>query len=249
MAEEIRDCSVIEAQLAPFLDGEASPSMRESIAAHLAACPPCRTLADAESSARQIVHAHRAELRTACPDALRHRCTKLSPVGAKSSFVRRWMPLSLAATVVLAVSAAILYSVNNPVEALAASLALDHTACFKVASTNPNTDPTVAAAGWQQSEGWSIRIPMALPAEDLKLVGVRDCASTDGPAAHLMYTFHGEPLSLYVIPKDKGHAGTATKMGRDAVIWCTKGRTYAVVADGHPQNLTRIVDYLKANAE
>ena len=31
---------VIETQLAPYVDGETSPSMRESIAAHLAACPP-----------------------------------------------------------------------------------------------------------------------------------------------------------------------------------------------------------------
>jgi anti-sigma factor RsiW len=90
---------------------------------------------------------------------------------------------------------------------------------------------------------------MAKPADDLKLVGVRDCDSTDGPAAHLMYTYHGKPLSLYVLQKDKGHSGTASKMGRDAVIWCAKGRTYAVVADGHPQDLTRIVDYMKANAE
>jgi anti-sigma factor (TIGR02949 family) len=249
MAEEIRDCGVIEAHLAPFVDGEASPSMRESIAAHLAACPPCRKHADAESSARQVVHAHRADLRAVCPDTLRHRCEKLSGAGPKSSFVRRWMPLSLAASVLLAVSAAFLYSVNNPMEALAASLAVDHTACFTFASTNPNTDPVTAAAGWQQSEGWSIRIPMAKPADDLKLVGVRDCASTAGPAAHLMYTYRGKPLSLYVLPKDEGHSGTASKMGRDAVIWCAKGRTYAVVADGHPQDLNRIVDYMKANAE
>jgi anti-sigma factor RsiW len=142
MAEEIRDCGLIEARLTPYLDGEESPSMRESIAAHLAACPPCRHIADLESTARQMVHAHRADLKTVCPDALRHRCAKLSGAGATSTFVRRWMPLSLAATVVLAVSAAFLYSVNNPMEALAASLAVDHTACFTFASTNPNTDPS-----------------------------------------------------------------------------------------------------------
>jgi anti-sigma factor RsiW len=173
----------------------------------------------------------------------------LSGTGVKPSFVRRWVPLSLAATVLLGVGAAFLYSVNNPLEAFAASLAVDHAACFKFASTNPNTDPASAATGWQQSEGWAITIPPALPAEDLTLVGVRDCASTDGPAAHLMYTYRGKPLSLYVLPKDKGHAGTATKLGRDAVMWCAKGRTYAVVADGHPQDLNRIVEYMKANVQ
>ena len=48
--------------------------MRESMTAHLAACPPCRTHADAESSARDTIHAHRADLQGALdslPDAFR----------------------------------------------------------------------------------------------------------------------------------------------------------------------------------
>ena len=249
MAEEIRDCGVIEAHLAPYLDGEESPSMRESIAAHLAACPPCRDIADAESAARAAVHAHRVDLRCAAPDALRTRCAKLSGGGSKISFARRWMPLSLAATVVLAVSAAFFYSVSNPVEALAASLTHDHEACFKRNTPTANMDRVTAASGWQRSQGWPIQIPADIPEEQLQLVGVRDCESTDGKAAHLLYTYRGKPLSLYVLPKDEGHSGTSASAGRDAVIWCAKGRTYAVVADGHPQDLNRIVEYMKAKAE
>ena len=64
-----------------------------------------------------------------------------------------------------------------------------------------------------------------------------------------MYTYRGKPLSLYILPKDEGHSGTSSLIGRDAVVWCAKGRTYAVVADGHPQDLDRIVDYMKANAQ
>jgi len=249
MAEEIRDCGVIEAHLTPFVDGEEPPSMRESVAAHLAACPPCRKHADAESSARETIHAGRGDLRIAAPDTLRSRCAALSGLGVKKSFVRRWMPLSLAATVVLAVSAAFLYSLSNPLEALAASLAIDHTACFKIASLNPNLDRGSAAASWQQSQNWPIQIPSALPGEQLQLVGVRDCKSTDGKAAHLMYTYRGKPLSLYILPKDEGHSGTSSLLGRNAVIWCAKGRTYALVADGDPQDLQRVVDYMKANVQ
>jgi hypothetical protein len=64
-----------------------------------------------------------------------------------------------------------------------------------------------------------------------------------------MYTWHGAPLSLYVLPEDIGHAGVVDKMGHEAVIWCANRRTYAVVAEGHPRDLTRIVDYMKANAK
>jgi hypothetical protein len=38
-------------------------------------------------------------------------------------------------------------------------------------------------------------------------------------------------------------------MGRETIIWCANRRTYAVVADGHPQDLGRIIDYMKANAK
>ena len=38
-------------------------------------------------------------------------------------------------------------------------------------------------------------------------------------------------------------------MGREAVIWCANRRTYAVVADGHPPDLSQVVDYMKAHVD
>jgi len=267
MADEIKDCADLDAHLTPFVDGEAAPAVRHSVEAHLGKCPPCRKHADAESSAREVVHTHRDELRVEAPAALRARCARLrqGSVGQAfpssrlpssrlpssrlpSSFLRRWVPLSLAATLVLAVAGVFLFGLNNPVQALAASLTLDHAKCFKIGDTDPHTDPAVAAKNWQQEQGWQIVVPQALPSEQLQLVDVRHCYSTDGRAAHLMYRWHGAPLSLYVLPQDTGHAGTVANMGREAVIWCANRRTYAVVAEGQPQDLGRIVDYMKANA-
>ena len=50
--------------------------------------------------------------------------------------VRRWAPLSLAATLVLAVAGVFVFGLNNRVEALAASLAVDHVKCFKVSGAD-----------------------------------------------------------------------------------------------------------------
>jgi hypothetical protein len=83
----------------------------------------------------------------------------------------------------------------------------------------------------------------------LTLVDVRRCFSSDGRAAHMMYTWRGEPLSLYVMPKNIGRDRVVDKMGHEAVIWCANDRTYAVVAEGHPHDLTTVVDYMKANAK
>lgn len=252
MADEhtIRSCEDVDARLAPFVDDEASPETRRAVDAHLAGCPPCRQHADAETSARNLVHEHRDQLRGIAPDALRARCGRVatSVITPRRSFVRRWAPLSVAATLVLAIGGVFLFGLNNPVQALAATLTLDHVKCFHT-SDAPVPDPVVSAQTWEHEQGWPIVVPKTLASEQLTLIDVRHCYSSDGKAAHLMYTWKGAPLSLYVLPEDEGHAGAVTKMGRDAVIWCANRRTYAVVADGHPTDLTRIVEYMKANAK
>ena len=91
-------------------------------------------------------------------------------------------------------------------------------------------------------------MPQSEPAQQLTLLDVRRCFTTDGRSAHMMYTWRGAPLSLYVLPEDVGRDQVVDKMGHEAVIWCANRRTYAVVADGHPQDLARVVDYMKAHA-
>ena len=249
MADQIKDCGELEAHLTPFVDGEEPPATRRSVEAHLAACPPCKQHADDETAGRELVRSHRDELRATAPPSLRMRCANLpSALRARPTPIyRRWVPLSLAATLILAVAGVFLFGVNNPVQALAASLTLDHVKCFTVTDGAP-ADASDASREWEQDHGWPISVPKASPDEQLTLIDVRHCLSSDGRAAHLMYMWRGAPLSLYVLPEDAGHAGVANRMGRDAVIWCANRRTYAVVADGHPRDLTRIVEYMKANA-
>jgi anti-sigma factor RsiW len=261
MAEDknrIDACADLEGRLTPFVDGEDTPGDHQAVTAHLTACPPCRQQAEDEASARDVIQKHREELRITAPESLRTRCALMgaqvpaaSPPLPPGRMVlwRRWAPLSVAATLILAVAGVFVFGLNNPVEALASTLAFDHIKCQKIGEPHPDTDAAIAATNWQHDRGWSIAVPKTLPSEQLTLVGVRHCLSSDGLAAHLMYTWHGAPLSLYVIPDDKGHAGTVDKMGRETIIWCANRRTYAVVADGHPQDLERIIDYMKANAK
>ena len=254
MADEIKNCGDLDERLAPFVDGEDAPAERAATAAHLTACPPCRQHADDEREARDVIHAHRAALCAPAPGALRDRCLAASALAGSptqsasrsASLLRRWAPLSVAATLVLAVAGVFLFGLNNRVEALAASLTADHVKCFAVGKTDVPTDAVVAAAGWQRDHGWSVEIPAAAVSQELELVGVRHCLSTDGRAAHMLYRWRGEPLSLYVLPANTGREQVVRKMGHEAVIWCANQRTYAVVADAHStQDLTRLVTYLK----
>jgi anti-sigma factor RsiW len=251
MADDIRSCRDLDEHFAPYVDGEQTPAARRLVDTHLAACPPCRDRAAAERSARDLLVEHRDRLRAAAPPGLHARCIALRSAAAGRSAVsrvRRWVPLSLAATLVLAVAGVFLFGLNNRVEALAASLALDHTKCFKVEGTATRVDAPAAERRWQEAQGWPIVVPPTEAAQQLKLVDVRRCFTTDGRSAHMMYTWRGAPLSLYVLPDDIGRDRVIEKMGHEAVIWCANRRTYAVVVAGHPRDLTPIVDYMKSHA-
>jgi len=267
MADDIRACADLDERLAPYVDGEDAPVWRRAVDAHLAKCPPCRADVEAETAARDLVRAHRGELSARAPETLRARCAGLStssstlPTPADSGTVlrppasglrfggqavlRRWVPLSLAATLVLAVAGVFLFGLNARVEALAASLAMDHTRCFKVYGTGTDADSGAAERAWQQDQGWPITIPQNEPAQQLKLVNVRRCFTTEGRSAHMMYTWRGEPLSVYVLQGDTGRDRIVHKMGAQAVVWCANQRTYAVVASDTTSDLTSIVDYMR----
>jgi anti-sigma factor RsiW len=270
MADDIKTCRELDEHLAPYVDGEETPAARRSVEAHLAACPPCQDHATAERAAHDILLENRDRLRAAAPVELRARCAALSASAKASAFaeasadkpatqannrsamsaVRRWVPLSLAASLVLAVAGVFVFGLNHRVEALAATLAVDHVKCFKLSGTDSHAEPAVAERDWQQDQGWPIAVPPSAPALQLKLVDVKRCFSSDGRAAHMLYTCRGVPVSLYVMQEPDGNAGRdriVDKLGHEAVIWGANRRTYAVVAAGHQTDLSRVVDYMKAH--
>jgi anti-sigma factor RsiW len=252
MADEIRKCADLEERLTPYVDNEDTPSAHRAVEAHLSGCADCTGHARNEASARAVVREHREAMTAHAPESLRARCADSFqlpapgvPRGAAISAIRRWAPLSLAATLVLAIAGVFVFGLNDRVEALAASLAVDHVKCFKVNGTGGHADPHLSEAAWQQDRGWAINVPPAEPGRALKLVDVRRCLSSDGWSAHMMYTWGGEPLSVYVIQGDGVRDRLVRKVGAQAVIWSANRRTYAVVSSDTSRDLTPIVDYMR----
>ena len=88
---------------------------------------------------------------------------------------------------------------------------------------------------WEAANGWPLKVVASSESEELQLLTVRRCGSSRGAVAHLLYRWHGEPLSVYVLNDsivDAEDASrnfyaheTVTKAGEQAMIWTSKGRT------------------------
>jgi hypothetical protein len=57
-------CHALDLLLTPFIDGECTTEERAIVTAHVAECAECRQRLEAESTARQVLHAHASAART-----------------------------------------------------------------------------------------------------------------------------------------------------------------------------------------
>ena len=248
MNDETCTCRDLDERLAAYVDGDAPPAARRPVDEHLSACPACRERMEAERAAHQLLHDSRVRLRVAAPSGLRARCAA-HQVPRRGALARRWVPLSLAATLVLAIGGVFLLGINDRVQALATGLTLDHVKCFKIGvAPGRSVAASVVGRAWERDQGWPIAVPDNNPSQHLKLVDVRRCYSTDGQTAHLMYMWRGEPLSVYILPHSSRSDRMLDSMGHQTAIWSDNGRTYAVLATGHPDGFTDIVDYVRSHA-
>lgn len=163
--------------------------------------------------------------------------------------LRRWVPLTAAATFVLAVAAVFAMGLTDKAQALAFQATIDHVKCSRFNMTPAAADPVAAAEHWHGRFGWPIKVPASASETRLELKAVRRCAVTDGRVAHLMYLWDGEPLSVYVLPsKVVDSAELVHRFGHDALIWSQNGRTYIMIGRRlREPSVDAAVAYVRAN--
>jgi anti-sigma factor RsiW len=253
------NCRDLDPLFAPYADGEAAPADRASVESHLDRCPPCRDNVAEQRSVRAAVAACRPSLRASAPTALRARCAAHARSAPRRRSIasrladRPWIPLSLAATLIIAVAAAFIIGVNDKVEAIAAQLTLDHVKCFQFAPERlKHIDAATAAHQWAEKQGWAIAVPDSSPNAGLELLGVRRCAMSSGRVAHVMYMWRGHPLSMFVVPRAidgvPDRQEFVEKFGHEAVIWSGKDRTYVLLARARPTELAPVIAYVRETA-
>ena len=240
----MKTCADIEPLVTPYVDGEADREGRAAVEAHLAVCSPCRARAAAEKAARRIVRVRAGLLAERAPASLHARCSRLTaspdepnPVAARGLLaglrmarmpgmprMRRWVPLSLAASLVLAVGATFIYGMTNRLEAaFVAQLTVDHTKCLIETKPGSWIDAHEAETRLVSLYGWDIPVPPGSSAEQIELVDVRRCMHADGYMAHLLYEHQRRAVSLFVLPDTARRERLLEIMEHDALIWSEAG--------------------------
>lgn len=254
------ECRACEPLLASFVDGMAPVHDRDRVARHVESCAPCRDWLARERAACEALRARRDGLRTCAPEHLKARCAALATHGRSASWpaalftpaaVRRWVPVSVAATLLLAVAAVFGLGLNNKVQALAVQSTVDHVKCTRFNTPAGMLDATTAARQWETRFGWPLRIPGGAGEAGLQFRAVRRCAVTDGRVAHLIYTWMGEPLSVYVLPRRTlaDAAQFVRRFRHESVMWSQNDRTYIIVTSRpHDAALDGVIAHVRATA-
>ena len=252
------ECSEVEPLLAAYVDNEVAPGHLGRLQAHLAACPGCRRRSRGKRAARELLHARRHELVRQAPPHLHKRCAACAcGPASRRTFAptrwiasHRWLPLSFAATVVLAVAAVFFTTLNGSVEALATQLALDHVKCFQFAPAHAEVDPIVAEQPLEEG------VRVADQRADERAASSSSSCSTCGAACRPRARRRTSCTSG-TGSRCRSTCSTAwrsptshverlvSRLGQKAVIWSDAGRTYAVVGRAPPNDLEHIAHYLR----
>ena len=241
------NCREIEPLVTACLDGEASEAERTLVDVHLGACPPCRGRASAESAARVVLRARSGALTRDCaPEALRARCAAAATVAASRSWTRFGTPLAMAAALLLAVGAGLFWLTARSNTVLAAQLTIDHVKCFEMVDGAIHDNPQVLQAGLAARYGFRMTVPPDSDREGLRLMTARRCLYVDGRVAHVMYSYRGEPVSLYVLPGTERPPDAVHILGHESLMWSDRGQTYLIIGRQSREELERVATYIRA---
>lgn len=155
--------------------------------------------------------------------------------GAARSDWRWWAPVSLAATLMLAIAGVLVFGlVSGRGTALAAQLAEDHLRCLRAVSRRAPADSEQMAKRWQTNRGWFVKVPASSQRDDMEFIALRRCFHGDRQElAHALYRHKGRIVSLFIFPDDdRRRRANLEIMGQRELIWSQGGRSYAIVADG-----------------
>ena len=240
-------CREIHRVTTPYVDADASHADLAAVERHLRRCPACQRRVAAERAARDTLkrHCHSTLFGgPPAPAALRERLANL-PAERVAPPASRWRQIAVAATLIGACTISVTAILTQgSATVLAAQLVADHVKCFFTVDHGP-LDPVQVGDRLKRQYGFDVPVPAGNEALGLRLVGARRCISSDGRTAHLLYSWNGESVSLYVIPDENRPAADVHVMGHDGRLWSRHNRTFVLVSQAADRDLAPIVAYMQ----
>jgi anti-sigma factor RsiW len=249
------NCRSIDPLVTRYVDGDIPDTDRRVVDDHLRVCPPCYSRVASERAVRDAIQARRPSLCDKAPAALRARCLALtrgghpSTASSRQSWRSRLVPLALAASLLLVLGLPILYSMTaGSTRVLAAELTADHMKCFAMnAVLGTHQLPSAVEETMASGFGWNMRLPSNPASVGLELVGARPCLYGEGKIAHIMYRHAGQPVSLFMLPKDSRTPQLVSVLGHQARIWCVGDKTFVMIAREPRQQVERLAEWMQAS--
>jgi hypothetical protein len=241
------ECRQTEALLPPYVDGEASPSARAVVEAHLAVCAECRALAVAQRDVRALLVSRRRGLVGTAPDGLSTDVRRATHTAIAAATWPRWTAAAAAAGLVLAVSGGLVWATGQSSVLLAAQLTLDHLKCFVIDGDDRDHGLTAAEGQARLHDDHGMDVALPAPAADgrAKLVSVRQCLYGGGWVAHALYRVDGAAVSVFVLG-ERHDTAAIDAFGRHADVIRRGERTFVVVA---PPGVRQVAGALGLGAE
>ena len=245
-------CTDVERLAARYVDGEATAAERGEVERHARRCPECHESLAAERAVRRVLRANAAALASAdtAPPALTARLTALAagrPAGARAwSTPARLVRAAVAASLVLAGGLWLTSVVTRQsTTVLAAQLTADHVKCFLTNHDRGVLDPQHVAADLRARYGFDARVPASRADLGLRLVGARRCLSGEGTNAHILYTWQGQSVSLYMLPGSGPARQARSVLGHTSEMWSGHNGTYVLVTPATGDARAPLVGYMR----
>jgi len=175
----------------------------------------------------------------------------LAPSLPASPPAARWRSrratLALAAVLTVVAGGALVYRLTQTsTRVMAAELTADHVKCFMVNSLM-GTHHTHAAVERSLAArfDWQVHLPDRPEAIGLELVGARPCLYGEGQVAHIMYRHHGQPVSVFMLPKTRRPRELLDVLGHEAAIWSRGDRTFVLIAREPRAEVERMAQFVQ----
>jgi mycothiol system anti-sigma-R factor len=235
--------SVVDA----YLDGELSAFEIIRVHDHLVNCEQCQAILESEAALHSLLKSDAAEDEP--PPELRARVLDL--IGASRPSTRfRVVPLVLSGLVAVLFATIVgirLWRAPDVPPPFALEIAAKHRLYTDASSASLDVNASDAVELTERLErhvGFPVRAPIIATPQQ-RLVGGRVSSVADGPAAYLLYQWHGRALSLFVTaprPNSRLEGAervvggvefyTASLAGVTLAWWDESGHLYAAVSDG-----------------